>query len=166
MRLVLGLAFCLGAVLTASAEIVGNPMPCASPLTFRWTSGEPIRLDVVHPGPAALMNPPFLHPPDITSVLVGRNRMGPTLTITLGPAAAAVLAAETSTHGDAQMLIMAGDTVVIAARVMGSLSGSVVLNGVENVAELQRRADTLRRGLACHAEGSPVSGAQASRLNA
>ena len=39
-------------------------------LSFRWTSGDPIRTDVIHPQPAALQNPPFLIDPDIVSAVV------------------------------------------------------------------------------------------------
>jgi len=100
--------------------------PCAQHLTFRWTSGEPIRIDVIHPAPASLENRPFLSDPEILWVTEGRDRLGPEITVKLGPSAAATLADESEKHVEHQILILLGDRVLIAAIVRERLRDIVV----------------------------------------
>lgn len=119
---------------------------CIRHLTFRWTSGEPIRLNVRHPAGGSLQNAPFLIDPEILSVTVGRDWLGPRLLINFGAAPAAVLASESSTHVGRQMLIMLGDSVITAAIVRGPFRDAMVLSGLERYENLSDLADALRGG--------------------
>jgi len=117
----------------------GENVSCANGLTFRWTSGDPIRLDVSRPVAASLANPPFLRDPEILSVSQDRDRFGARLTIKLGPVAGKVLAAQSEAHLKSQMLIMSGDTLIIATMVLGPLGDVIVLRAPED-----RLNDTLK----------------------
>jgi preprotein translocase subunit SecD len=130
---------------TSAASVADEPRPCAQSLTFRWTSGRPIQLDVSHPPAAALQNPPFLTDPEISSATRGENRLGANVVFTLGPAAAGVLKTETASHLQQQLLIMLGDTVISAAIVREPVGDTVVVSGFDDGGSLTRLAELLRK---------------------
>jgi hypothetical protein len=78
----------------------------------------------------------------------GHDRLGSTLTIRLGEAAAAVIAAETSTHVNHQMLVMLGDTVVAAAIVRAPLHEDILITGLFDDQQRDRLTAALRRAAA------------------
>ena len=113
----------------ATASPAANAARCNKPLTFRWTSGEPIPANELHPPAASLKNHSFLRNPKILSVSTREDTDtgGPMLRVEFGPSAAAVLDAETSAHTYQQMLIMSGRTVVSAAIVRAPIKDGVVI---------------------------------------
>jgi hypothetical protein len=117
---------------------------CAQHLTFRWTSGDPIRLDVSHPAPASLVNQPFLRDPEILSVSIGQDRFGPNVTITLGPVPADVLASESAEHIGRQTLIMLEDTVIFSGIERDRISNTIMMHSF-NEDKMDKLADILWR---------------------
>jgi hypothetical protein len=92
-------------------------------LTFRWTSGTPLRGDVVHPPRKALRHPPFLVDPEIVSVMPSdKGRFGEAVLIKLTHPAVDVLAAEVAKHDREQILIMLGNDFVFAPTVHGPMN--------------------------------------------
>jgi hypothetical protein len=145
MKLAPCLLFAIAASYTSPAYTEpAVTIPCVQHLTFRWTSGKPIRIDVPHPPPTSLENPPFLQDPEIISIVSGQNRFGGTIIFTFGPSPAVTLAAESSTHIHQQMLIMLGDTVIIAAMVLERLSDVVVAQMEPNDSERENLTKTLQ----------------------
>lgn len=144
---------CIWGLAIVAPTSTGHAIPCAQSLTFRWTSGDGIELDVLHPPPEALQNQPFLRDPEILWTRQGHDVIGPKLTFKLGPEAAAVFAVETASHRRHQLLIMLGDTVLVAAMVWERLDAEIELQGPEDdPAYYEQLANTLMRRPGCRAE--------------
>jgi hypothetical protein len=133
---------------TSPAAAADGHASCEQSLTFRWTSGDPINGGVSRPDAASLENLPFLRDPEILSVEVGHDRLGSNATIKIGDAAAETLRSQSSSHLHQQMLIMLGDTVVVAVMVLSPVGNVFVLNVPDND-RLGRVIDTLRKQQGC-----------------
>jgi len=139
------------------AAAADNQASCNQRLTFRWTSGDPIKGGVSHPGAASLENQPFLRDPEILSVTPGHDWLGSNATIKVGAPAAEVLRVQSSSHLRQQMLIMLGDTVVVSAMVPAPISDVLVLH-MPDTDQLGRVVTTLRKQQRCLGVEPSLSG--------